>query len=130
MIQIGISDSDLQHRYRSVTRRGERAPDGDHARTNRLVARLLGQDATVLAALVLVALVLAAGLSARFGMPGALTLAAMSILWLVVNKPMEGPVLVVVVRGHGLTGGDLAGLAGLGLAMFLGARARREHLRA
>ena len=84
----------------------------------------------MLAALVLVALVLAAGLCARFGMPGVLTLAAVSIIWLVVNKPMEGPVLLVVVRGHGLTGGDLAGLAGLGLAAFRGARARRERLRA
>ena len=84
----------------------------------------------MLAALVLVALVLAAGLSARFGMPGALALAAVSILWLVVNNPMEGPVLVVVVRGHGLTGGDLAGLAGLGLAVFRVDRARRERLRA
>jgi hypothetical protein len=84
----------------------------------------------VLAALVLAALVLAAGLSGRFGLRGALGLAVVSVLWLVVNGPMEGPVLVVVARGHGLTGGDLAGLAGFGLALFNGARARRERLQA
>jgi hypothetical protein len=84
----------------------------------------------VIAALVLAGLVLTAGLSGRHGMPGAVTLAAVSVLWFVVNGPMEGPTLVVVAKGHGLTGGDLAGLAGLGLAVFQGARSRRERERA
>ena len=70
----------------------------------------------MLAALVLVGLVLAAGTSRRLGMRGAVTLAAVSLLWLVVNGPMEGPTLVTVAPGHGLTGADLAGVAGLALA--------------
>lgn len=79
----------------------------------------------MLAAFVLVALVLTAGLGRRFGLAGAVTLAAVSVLWFLVNGPMEGPVLLVVVSGHGLTGGDLSGLAGLGLAAFQGTRVRR-----
>jgi hypothetical protein len=76
----------------------------------------LGEDRGVLAALVLAALVLAAGLSSSFGIGGALALAAISVLWLVVNGPMEGPILVGLSATHGITGGDLAGIAGLGLA--------------
>jgi hypothetical protein len=70
----------------------------------------------VLAALVLVGLVLAAGTSRMLGMRGAVSLAVVSVLWLLVNGPMEGPTLLTVDEGHGLTGGDLAGLAGLALA--------------
>ena len=81
----------------------------------------------MVAAVVLVGLVLAAGLSVRYGVPGAVVLAAVSVLWLIVNGPMEGPVLVTLTRNHGLTGGDLAGLTGLGLAVFQGARARRRR---
>jgi hypothetical protein len=87
----------------------------------------MGQDAAVVAALVLVGLVLAAGLCDRFGMAGAVALAVISVLWLVGNGPMEGPVLVVVTRGHGLTGGDLAGLVGLGVAAFHGGRVWRSR---
>jgi hypothetical protein len=72
----------------------------------------------VLAALVLAALVLVAGMSGPYGRRGAAALAVLSVLWLLVNSPMEGPVLLVVTRGHGVTGGDLAGLAGLGLAVW------------
>lgn len=79
----------------------------------------------MIAALVLLGLVLAAGLSARFGLAGAGTLAAVSLLWLVVNGPMEGPVLITVAADHGITGGDLAGFAGLALAVLQGARVRR-----
>jgi hypothetical protein len=81
----------------------------------------------VVAALVLAGLVLTAGLSGRFGMAGAVALAGMSVLWLVVNGPMEGPTLVVLTRGHGITGGDLAGLAGLGLAAYRFASLRRSR---
>lgn len=69
----------------------------------------------MIAAVVLAALVLAAGFSAA-SRAGVVLLGALSLLWLAVNGPMEGPVLVVVAPGHGLTGGDLAGLVGLGLA--------------
>ena len=70
----------------------------------------------MIAALVLAGLVLTAGLSGMFGVRGAVALTAMSLLWLVVNSPMEGPVLLTVTAAHGLTGGDLAGIAGLSLA--------------
>jgi hypothetical protein len=72
----------------------------------------------VVAAVVLVVLVLAAGLGPRRGVAGAVVLAAVAVLWLLVNGPMEGPVLWSVTRRHGLTGGDLAGLAGLALAAY------------
>ena len=80
----------------------------------------------MVAAVVLAGLVLAAGLSARFGLAGAVVLAAMSVLWLLVNGPMEGPTLVRLTWSHGFTGGDLAGVAGFGLAVFHGVRARRH----
>jgi hypothetical protein len=72
----------------------------------------------VVAALVLVLLVLAAGLGPRRGVAGAFVLAAVAVLWLLVNGPMEGPVLWTLAPDRGLTGGDLAGLAGLGLAAY------------
>jgi hypothetical protein len=70
----------------------------------------------MIAAFVLAGLVVAAGLSGRFGLSGAATLAALSLLWLVVNGPMEGPILVTFSTARGITGGDLAGVAGLVLA--------------
>lgn len=79
----------------------------------------------MVAALVLVGLVLSAGLSRRSGGVGAAVLAATSVLWLIVNEPMEGPVLLTVLPGHGLTGADLAGLTGLGLAVLRGVALRR-----
>ena len=70
----------------------------------------------MVAAIVLAGLVLAAGTSRRFGMGGAVTLVVLSLLWFLVDGPMEGPTLLTVTPGHGLTGGDLAGIAGLALA--------------
>jgi hypothetical protein len=81
----------------------------------------------VVAAVVLAGLVLAAGLSGRSGVVGTVALAALSVLWLLVNGPMEGPVLVDLSATHGITGGDLAGLVGLGLAAFQGPRAYRQR---
>jgi hypothetical protein len=72
----------------------------------------------MVAAVVLAGLVLAAGLSGMLRMGGAAALAAMSLLWLVVNEPMEGPVLVTFTPAHGVTGADLAGFTGLALAGF------------
>jgi hypothetical protein len=71
------------------------------------------------AALVLAALVAAGVLAGRTGRTGALLLGALSLLWLLVNKPMEGRTLVVFTETHGLTGADLAGLTGLLLAAAL-----------
>jgi hypothetical protein len=69
----------------------------------------------LIAGLVLVALILLAGLGCdrRWS---AWALGAVAVLWLFVNRPMEGPVLLVVTESHGLTAGDLAGLVALGLA--------------
>lgn len=82
----------------------------------------------MIAAVVLVGLVLSAGVSGSLRWGGVALLVAMSVLWLLVNGPMEGPVLIVFTRGHGLTGGDLASLAGLALAAGHAARlGRRAH---
>jgi hypothetical protein len=40
-------------------------------------------------------------------------------LWLLVNKPLEGPVLLVLTRGHGVTLSDLLAVAGVVLAGVL-----------
>ena len=72
----------------------------------------------MLAGIVLAALLLAAGIGGKFGRRGAIALAVVSLLWFVVNGPVEGPTLIVVTRSHGLTVADLAGLAGLGLAVY------------
>ena len=69
-------------------------------------------------ALLLAAMVLLAGLSNRTGRPSAVALAVVSVLWLLTNNPMEGPVLVSLTSEHGITGGDLAGLAGLAVAAW------------
>jgi hypothetical protein len=49
---------------------------------------------------------------------GTVLLALLSVLWLLVNKDFEGPVLLAVVEDHGLTTADLVGLAGLILAAW------------
>lgn len=72
----------------------------------------------MIAAATLAALVLLAGTSDRTGRIGALLLAAVSVLWLLVNDPMEGRVIVFMTSDHGLTGADLAGFAGLGIACW------------
>jgi hypothetical protein len=82
----------------------------------------------MLAAVVLVGLVLVAALSGPHGIRGAALLAAVSVLWLVVNGPMEGVILLHFSNQHGMTGADLAGLAGLGLAVFRVHRGRRRPL--
>jgi hypothetical protein len=72
----------------------------------------------MLAAVVLCALVVVAGLGERWGRGGAAALAGVSLLWLLVNAPMEGVVFFTVSDTRGLTGADLAGFAGLGLAVW------------
>ena len=57
-----------------------------------------------------VVLVLAGVVAGRYGRPGALVLAAASLLWLLVNKPMEGPrLLIVFTETHGLAAGRSGG---------------------
>ena len=83
----------------------------------------------MVAAVVLAGLVMAAGLSGMLGARGAAVLAALSLLWLVVNDPMEGTVLMTFSPGHGLSGADLAGFAGLTLAAHRGFTLRRIRVR-
>lgn len=72
----------------------------------------------LIAGIVLALLVLAAGVSDRTGRVGALTLMALSILWLRVNTSVEGIILIEFNQTRGFTGADLAGVAGLLLAVW------------
>ena len=72
----------------------------------------------VLPALILAAMVLVAGTIDRWGRPGAILLGLLSIGWLLTNQKMEGPTLLSFTSAHGLTGGDLAGLAGIAIAVW------------
>lgn len=65
-------------------------------------------------------LVLLGGFAAgRWGRPGAVLLALASLLWLAVNRPMEGRLIIVFSPEHGLVAADLVGFAGLGLAALV-----------
>lgn len=66
--------------------------------------------------LTLVALIVAAATSDRTGRLGATLVGLLSLVWFLVNGEMEGPVLWTFSSDHGLTAGDLAGVAGLGVA--------------
>ncbi|WP_372733665.1 hypothetical protein [Nocardioides sp.] len=70
----------------------------------------------MLAAAILVAAIVAAVAAGRWGRPGAVALAVFSLWWLLVNKPLEGPVLISFGGEHGLVATDLVGLVGVGLA--------------
>jgi hypothetical protein len=73
----------------------------------------------MLAGLILGCLVLSSVGAGRWGRPWAAPLAASSVVWLMINKRMEGPVLLPVTSQHGLVAADLAGLAGLTLAALI-----------
>jgi hypothetical protein len=83
----------------------------------------------MVAALVLAGLVLSAGVNHDLGGWGPALLAVLSVWWLVVNGPVEGVVLVQVSEGHGITGADLAGVAGLAVAVLRGAVMLRQRVR-
>jgi hypothetical protein len=83
----------------------------------------------MVAALVLACLVLTAGVSRELGGWGAALLAGLSVVWLRVNGSMEGLTIVDLSATHGITGADLAGAAGLGLAAVQGGRAYRQRRR-
>lgn len=89
------------------------------ARAGRLTGVLVG--------LVLVAVVLLAAVSGRAGLPGAVALAAASVLWLLVNGSAEGPLIWALDSQHGLTATDLGGVAGLGVAAWRGRQAWRRR---
>lgn len=72
----------------------------------------------MISGLALVVLLVAAGTADRTGVPGAVALALASLLWLALNKQMEGAIIWQVSAHHGLTAADLAGFLGLGLAAW------------
>jgi hypothetical protein len=78
----------------------------------------------MLTGLVLAALVAVAGFATRFGRAGALALAVVSVVWFLVNKPVEGDTLISITHAHGLTSADLGGVAGLVLAAWVWFRPR------
>jgi len=69
----------------------------------------------VSASLALIFLVLAFRFTYRRGARAGYLLMAASLFWLVLDKSMEGPVLLHFGEDHGLTGADLSGLLGLAL---------------
>ncbi|MFC4787256.1 hypothetical protein ACT8ZV_22455 [Nocardioides sp. MAHUQ-72] len=81
----------------------------------------------MVAGLVLAALVVFAAVCPMLGRIGAVLLALMSVLWLLVNRSMEGVVIVPVTRLHGLTSADLAGLAGIAVAVWVWLAAGRPR---
>ena len=70
----------------------------------------------VLVCALLLAMALTAGLGARHR-AGALALAAVSLVWLLVDSGFEGVVLVDVTATNGLTTSDLVGVGGLAVAL-------------
>lgn len=69
----------------------------------------------MIAGLALLALVLCAAWSRR-DKTSALLLGVASVVWVLLDHPMEGRVLITVARGHGLTAADVPGLVCLGIA--------------
>ena len=74
--------------------------------------------------IILVVLVLLASMAVSFVIArrrpiGTVLLALQSVLWLLVDSDIEGPVLVDFSNTHGLTTADLVGVAGLLLAGWL-----------
>lgn len=84
-----------------------------------------GSVRLVITGIVLAALVLAAGIGPRRGRLSGSVLAVVAVVWLLVNDPMEGAVLLPVTDSHGLTAADLAGLSALVLAGWRATRPRR-----
>ncbi len=72
----------------------------------------------LVAGLTLAALVLVAALTDRRRVSGAVVLGGLGVLWLLVDKPMEGAVLLPVTSSNGLTTGDLTGLATIAVAAW------------
>ncbi|HEX3932692.1 MAG TPA: hypothetical protein VHW64_18495 [Nocardioides sp.] len=71
----------------------------------------------MIAGLVLVALVLTVRLTHARRPRAGYVLVLVSVLWLVVDKAMEGPTVLYVTARHGLTAADLAGLVGILLGL-------------
>ena len=68
------------------------------------------------AVLVLLALAGTVLLCRRDSPVGPVVLIVLCAVWLLVNKPLEGPVLLVLSHGHGITVSDLLAPAGVAFA--------------
>lgn len=74
--------------------------------------------------LLLAALVVTAAVMPRLGRGGGALLVLLSLAWLGSNSRLEGGVLISLNPAHGLTAGDLAGLAGLAVGACVLVRGR------
>lgn len=80
--------------------------------------------------LVLLALACAALLCRRDSPVWPVAVILLSAAWLLVDKPLEGPVLAVISHGHGITLSDLLAPAGVAFAAVLLYRRGRARPRA
>lgn len=71
----------------------------------------------MIAGLVLVALVLTVRFTRLRGARAGYLLVLVGLLWLLVDKAMEGPTVLYVSADHGLTAADLAGLVAVALGV-------------
>ena len=83
----------------------------------------------VIAWVVLIAVVAAGSRAVSGSRPAARILLGLALLWPFVNRAIEGPVLLVVGAGHGVTVSDLltpsAALLALAVGVLTGLRRRR-----
>ncbi len=79
------------------------------------------------AAACLVALVVCACLASHLGRIGAVALGVASFAWLATNSVFEGGTLVFLSWTHGVNTTDLAGVFGLGYAVWLLLAPRRRE---
>ncbi|RJK97858.1 hypothetical protein [Vallicoccus soli] len=90
---------------------------------------------TIVAVAVLLGLVASGALAASRRVPEAVgSLLVLSLVWVRVNGPLEGPVLLAVATGNGLTAADLVSVASTTLGLLLlheryGPAARRARHR-
>lgn len=77
----------------------------------------------------LLVLFLSAATADRTGRVGIAVLAVASVVWLLVNGPMEGSVLVKLSDTHGITAADLLGVTGLAVAAWRYSLWRRSRFR-
>ncbi|MEP6563435.1 MAG: hypothetical protein ABJD68_20435 [Nakamurella sp.] len=81
----------------------------------------------VIAVAVLFVLALAGSLAVAGSRVGAWITLGAALVWPLVNRPMEGPVLLVIGQGHGVTLSDLLAPAGVLLSVLvLTGRLRRS----
>lgn len=64
---------------------------------------------------------------ARGRLATAVVLVGVAVIWVRVNSPFEGPVLIVFTRNHGLTVADLPSIAAVVVAVLLVWTGRRPR---